>query len=148
MAGGVARRLVRAGAVAAAAAQAGSRPSRSARDVVLGWVVPGLNLAVPGSVLAEIEHGALDRPRGPAAATRRGCCAGWWALWAAGVLGSILTLVWSLRTGVQARADGVVLHAALDLLAAVTAGSTAVLVRRLTRLLGPVRAPRRSSWSR
>jgi hypothetical protein len=33
-----------------------------------------------------------------------------------------------------------VLHAVLDVLAAVTAGTTAVLLTRLTRLLGPPRA--------
>jgi hypothetical protein len=55
----------------------------------------------------------------------------------------VLVLLWSLRTGVQAKADGVVLHALLDLLAAVTAGVTAVLVTRLTRLLGPPRPRRR-----
>jgi hypothetical protein len=126
----------------AAAARSGSRPSRPARDVVLGWVVPGLNLAVPGSVVAEIEHGALDRPPGARPRPSR-LAAVWWALWAAGVLASIVTIAWSRRTGVQAQADGVVLHAALDLLAAVTAGVTATLVSRLTALLGPVRAPRR-----
>jgi hypothetical protein len=129
-------------AQSAASARSGSRPSRSAQEVVLGWVVPGLNLGVPGSVLAEIEHGALDRPPDqrprPSTTVRV-----WWGLWAVGVLGSILTLAWSRRTGVQAEADGVVLHAALNLLAAVTAGWTAVLVGRLTALLGPVRAPRR-----
>jgi hypothetical protein len=59
------------------------------------------------------------------------------------VLLSLVVLAWSLRTGVQARADGVVLHAVLDVLAAVTAGVTAVLVTRLTRLLGPPRVRRR-----
>jgi Domain of unknown function (DUF4328) len=126
----------------AAAARSGSRPSRSATDVALGWVVPGVNLAVPGSVFAEIEHGALDRPPDrrprPSWSIRV-----WWALWALGVLTSALTLAWSRRSGVQAEADGVVLHALLDLLAAVTAGYTAVLVSRLTALLGPVREPRR-----
>ena len=126
----------------AAAARSGSRPSRPARDVVLGWVVPGLNLAVPGSVLAEIEHGALDRPADRRPHPSR-LLRVWWVLWAAGGLVSIATLAWSLRTGVQAEADGVLLHAALDLLAAVTAGTTAVVVGRLTALLGPVRAPRR-----
>ena len=53
-----------------------------------------------------------------------------------------VVLLWSLRDGVQARADGVVLHAVLDLLAAVTAGVTARLVLRLSRLLAPA-APRR-----
>jgi hypothetical protein len=126
----------------AAAARSGSYPSRSGRDVVLGWLVPGLNLAVPGSVLAEIEHGALDRPAVQRPQPSRFLRV-WWALWAAGVLASAVTLVWSRRTGVQAEADGVVLHATLDLLAAVTAGYTAVLVGRLTALLGPVRQQRR-----
>ncbi len=129
-------------ASAAAAARSGSRPSRTERDVVLGWVVPGLNLAVPGSVLAEIEHGALDRPPGrrPRPSTLLRC---WWALWAVGVVATLATLAWSLRSGVQAEADGVVLHAAVDALAAVTAATTALVVGRLTALLGPVRSPRR-----
>lgn len=129
-------------AAVAAAARSGSHPSRTAPEVVFGWVVPGLNLGVPGSVLAEIEHGALDRPRDRRPRPSR-LVTVWWVLWVAGVVGSVVALVWSRRTGVQAQADGVVLHAALDLLAAVTAGTTAVLVGRLTALLGPVRAPRR-----
>ena len=126
----------------AAAARGGSRPSRSAQEVVLGWLVPGLNLGVPGSVLAEIEHGALDRPAAGRPRPSR-LVRVWWALWAASVLASLVTLVWSRRTGVQAVADGVLLHAAVDVLAAVTAGTTAVLVGRLTALLGPVRGARR-----
>ena len=55
-------------ATQAAAEQAGVRPSRSARMIVLGWLVPGLNLSLPGSALAEIEHAALGRPAGAAAA--------------------------------------------------------------------------------
>lgn len=129
-------------ATVAAAARSGSRPSRSPREIVLGWVVPGLNLAVPGSVLAEIEHGALDRSPDrrphPSLMVRV-----WWALWGAGVVLSAIALVWSRRTGVQVLADGVVLHALLDVVAAATAAVTAVLVGRLTALLGPVRDPRR-----
>jgi hypothetical protein len=66
----------------------------------------------------------------------------WWGLWVASVVLTAVVLLWSLRDGVQARADGVVLHAVLDLLAAVTAGVTARVVLRLTRLLAPA-APRR-----
>jgi hypothetical protein len=136
----------------AAADHAGVRPSRSTRMILLGWLVPGLNLSVPGSVLAEIEHSAIGRP-----ADRRPrpspLLVVWWALWAASVVLTAVVLLWSLRTGVQARADGVVLHAVLDLLAAITAGVTARLVLRLTRLLAPAarcwcgstrRPPRRS----
>jgi len=129
-------------AAAAAAARSNSLPSRSWREIVLGWVVPGWNLAVAGPVLAEIEHGALDRApdRRPQPSRLVGL---WWVLWVAGGVLAAIALVWSWRTGVQARADGVVLHALLDLLAAVTAGVTAVLVGRLTVLLNPIRAPRR-----
>ncbi|NMH81016.1 DUF4328 domain-containing protein [Pseudonocardia xinjiangensis] len=126
----------------AAADRAGVRPSRSPRMVVLGWLVPGLNLTVPGSVLSEIEHCALGLPVDQRPRPSRLLLV-WWALWAAGVVLSAVVLLWSLRTGVQARADGVVLHAVLDLLAAVTAGVTARLVTRLTRLLAPARPRRR-----
>lgn len=126
----------------AAADGVGVRPSRSARSIVLGWVVPGVNLTIPGSVLAEIEHAALDLPPGRRPRPSRLLLV-WWALWATGAVLAAVVLLWSLRDGVQVRADGVVLHAVLDLLAAVTAGVTAVLVTRLTRLLGPIRPRRR-----
>jgi hypothetical protein len=122
----------------AAADQAGVVPSRSPRALVLGWVVPGLNLTVPGSAFAEIEHTALGRVPGRRPRPTRLLLV-WWGLWLAGLLFAAFVLAWSLRSGVQARADGVVLHAVLDVLAAVTAGMTAVVVVRLTRLLGPPR---------
>ena len=126
----------------AAADRAHVTPVRSTRTIVLGWVVPGLNLALPGSVLAEIEHSALGRPAEQRPRPSRLLLV-WWVLWGSGVVLAGVVLLWSLRTGVQARADGVVLHAVLDLLAAATAGATAVLLTRLTRLLSPVRATRR-----
>jgi len=43
---------------------AGVVPARSRRAIVAGWLVPVLNLSVPGSVLAEIEHAGLGRPAG------------------------------------------------------------------------------------
>lgn len=129
-------------ATRAAADQAGVRPSRSARAVVAGWLLPVVNLSVPGSVLAEIEHAASGRPAGQRPRPSR-LLVGWWVLWVAGVVLAAVVLLWSLRTGVQARADGVVLHAVLDVLAATTAAVTAVLLTRLSRLLGPVRVRRR-----
>jgi len=117
-------------------------PARSARMIVAGWVVPVLNLSVPGSVLAEIEHAALARPPGERPRPSRLLVA-WWALWVADVLFFVMVALWSLRTSVQAQADGVVLHAVLDLLAAATAAVTAVLTMRLTRLLTPSRGTHR-----
>ena len=101
-----------------------------------------VNLSVPGSVLAEIEHAALARPAGQRPRPSRllarvvGAVGG-------DLAGVVVVALWSLRTSVQAQADGVVLHAVLDLLAAVTAGVTAVLVVRLTRLLTPSRGTHR-----
>lgn len=125
-----------------AAQRCGVRPSRSRRELLLGWLVPGLNLSVPGSVLAEIEHGLLELPATTRPRPSR-LVVIWWLLWDAGVVLGVVTLLWALRDGVQARADGVVLHGVLDLLAAATAGVTAVLVGQLTRLLHPRQAPQR-----
>jgi hypothetical protein len=128
-------------AAQAAADRAQVQPSRSTRMMVLGWLVPGLNLSIPGSVLTEIEHSAIGLPADRRPRPSRLVLV-WWVLCAASVVLTAVVLLWSLRDGVQARADGVVLHAVLDLLAAVTAGVTARLVLRLTRLLAPT-APRR-----
>jgi hypothetical protein len=92
-------------------------------------------------VLAEIEHSAIGLPADRRPRPSRMVLV-WWGLWAARVVLTVVVLLWSLRTGVQARADGVVLHAVLDLLAAITAGVTARLVLRITRLLAPA-APRK-----
>ena len=129
-------------AVVAAADVAGVVPARRTRDVVLGWLVPGVNLAVPGAVLAEIEHTALRLPAGERPRPSR-LLRVWWGLWATSVVLAAVVALWSLRPGVQAQADGVVLHAALDLLAAVTAGTTARVLVHLTRLLVPARSDRR-----
>ncbi|HXV92193.1 MAG TPA: DUF4328 domain-containing protein, partial [Pseudonocardia sp.] len=99
-------------AATAAAEQAGVRPPRSARGIVVGWLVPGLNLAVPGSVLAEIEHALIGRPAHARPRPSR-LLRVWWVLWAAGVVLAAVVLAWSLRDGVQAAADAVVLHAVL-----------------------------------
>ncbi|MBW4719556.1 DUF4328 domain-containing protein [Saccharothrix obliqua] len=122
---------------AAASSAAGYRPARSDTEVLVGVLVPGLNLVVPGSVAAELEHTALRlpadiRPR-PSRLVRW-----WWGLWVVTVLCTAFTVVWSFRSGVQALADGVLLHAVSDVLAAATAAVTAVLVRRITASLLPV----------
>jgi hypothetical protein len=126
----------------AAAERSGTVPARSAVAVVVGWMVPGLNLAVPGGVLAEIEHQGLDRPLGTPPRPGR-LLLWWWAAWGVSVLVGVVVLLWSFRTGVQALADGVLLHAALDLACAVTAVLTVRVVRYLSALVEPTRAVRR-----
>lgn len=129
-------------ATRAAADSAGVRASRRTRDVVAGWLVPGVNLAVPGAVFAEIEHCALGRPAHERPSPSRLVLL-WWVLWAVGGVLAVVVAAWGLRDGVQARADGVVLHAVLDLLAAGVAVTTALLITHLTRLLSPARSDRR-----
>lgn len=125
---------------AAAAARTGRRSARPDWQVLLGVLVPGPNLLWPGAALAELEHsllvdeGARDagaRPS-PSLAVRF-----WWACWAAALLVGWATMLWGLRDGVQAMADGVLLHACSDFLVAVLAVSTAQLVKYVTRLLSP-----------
>ncbi|MGW5050804.1 DUF4328 domain-containing protein [Actinokineospora sp. NPDC004072] len=121
----------------AAADQAGYRPARPDWQILPSLLIPGVNLAVAGSVAAELEHAALSRPAGerprPGPLVRM-----WWIT--AAVCGGLFaaTVLWRFRTGVQAQADGVLLTAACDLAAAATAALTAVLVTRLTGLLAPI----------
>ncbi len=134
--------LIRACAVAAQTARI--TPARRPWQLVAGVLVPGMNLLVPGAVLAELEHAALGRDSGRRPRPSR-LVIGWWAVWVAGLVLVASTMLWSLRDGVQARADGVLLHAATDLVAGIVAIVTIVVVRRLTRLLTPAKligAPR------
>ncbi len=129
-------------AIHAAAERSGARPSRSDRTIVAGWLVPVVNLSVPGSLLTEIEHAALDRPVSDRPRPSR-LVLTWWVLWAGGIVLATITLMWGLRDGVQARADGVVLHALVDLLAVATAIVTVRVVTLLSALLTPTPLPRR-----
>jgi hypothetical protein len=121
----------------AAAFAAGFAPSRADWQVLVGLVVPGVNLVLPGSALAELEHAALDRPAG-ARPTPSRLALLWWGVWAVGVLLFLLTVLWSFRGGVQAMADGVVLHALNDLAAVALAVLTIRVVRWINGLIGPI----------
>jgi hypothetical protein len=128
----------------AAAEVAGVRPSRGTRELLAGWLVPGLNLFVPGSTLAEMEHAVLRRPDALQPTPSR-LVRAWWAAWVVGALLFCVALGWRLRDSTQAQADGVLLHAVVDVLAAVTAVLTLLVVRTVTRLLQP---PAVGAWKR
>jgi hypothetical protein len=121
----------------AAALAAGFGSPRPDWQVVVGLLIPGVNLVMPGSVLAELEHAVLGQPADVRPSPSRLVLL-WWAAWGASVLLFVLTVLWSLRGGVQAMADGVVLHGLNDLAAAALAVLTGLVVRRVTALLGPV----------
>lgn len=120
-----------------AAESAEQTPPRRDWQVLVYLLVPVVNLAMAGVLLAELEHHVLRRPAGerprPTRATKI-----WWAVWVAGGLVFAATVVWRFRNGVQAEADGVILSALTDLAAAAVAVLTALTVRRLSMLLAPV----------
>ncbi|WP_344686046.1 DUF4328 domain-containing protein [Saccharopolyspora taberi] len=124
----------------AAAERAGIRSERSDLQFVLGALVPGLNLVVPGSVLSELEHAVLigegARERGDRPRPSRLVLV-WWGSWAASLLFGWTTFLWMFRGGVQAQADGVVLHVWTNIAVVVLAVVTARVVRYLTALLIP-----------
>jgi hypothetical protein len=106
-------------------------------QVLVYLLVPVLNLAMAGVLLAELEHHVLRRPAderpSPTRATKI-----WWTAWVASGLLFALTVIWRFRAGVQAQADGVILSALTDLAAATVAVLTALTVRRMSTLLAPV----------
>ncbi|WP_370945983.1 DUF4328 domain-containing protein [Amycolatopsis sp. cg5] len=121
----------------AAADAAEEEPSRTSREVLLGMLVPGLNLVMAGSIMAELEHSVLRRSpdRRP---TPSRLVFTWWGLWVLNWLLLAAALWWRMRDGIQAMADSVILVALTDFAAAALAITTAILVRRTTELLAPI----------
>lgn len=120
----------------AAALLGGTEPARPDWQVLVYLAIPGVNLVVAGSVLAELEHAVLRRPveRRPRPSH---LVLWWWIVWAVNGLLCAVAVSWRLRDGVQAEADGVLITAAADLVAATTAVLTVLVVRRLGALLAP-----------
>jgi hypothetical protein len=106
-------------------------------QVYLYLLIPGVNLAMAGVVLTELEHQILRRPADERPSPTKTVKI-WWAVWAgAGVL-FVVTVAWRFRDSVQAHADGVVLSALTDLAAVAVAVLTALMIRRLAALLAPI----------
>jgi hypothetical protein len=119
-------------------------PGRAAWQVVLGSVLPVVNLTVPFSVLAELEHDVLGRgPRERVRPSRLLLC--WLGAWDLGAVLCAVTLAFSFRGGLTAAAHGMLWAAATALVAATVAALREVLVRRATVLLLP---PERGSLRR
>ncbi|HWC79893.1 MAG TPA: DUF4328 domain-containing protein [Pseudonocardiaceae bacterium] len=121
-----------------AADHAGVRPGRPDWLVLLGVLLPGLNLFLAAPILAELEHTARAET-GPVRASRE--LLAWWVLWAANEIVAVVTVLWRLRSGVQAQADGVLWHLATDLLAVGVGWLTLRLVDRITGLLASSGVP-------
>jgi Domain of unknown function (DUF4328) len=121
----------------AATEASGYRPARTNKQFFWGLLLPGINLAVAGSVFAELEHTAQRGEQGvrpkPSKLLRW-----WWAIWAVDGMFALATFLWRMRDGVQAEADGVLLALVTDLLGAVLAVLTVLMIRRLVWLLAPI----------
>jgi Domain of unknown function (DUF4328) len=115
----------------------GHEPARPHWQVLLCLLIPGVNLVVAGSALAELEHAVLRRPSEQRPRPSR-TVLWWWILWVVSGLLFTATVVWRFRSGVQAEADGVVLNAVTYLAAAAVAIMTIRVVRGLTTLLAPI----------
>lgn len=129
-----------------AAESAGRTLARTDRQVLIYLLIPGVNLAMAGVILAELENDVVRRPVGKHPVPSRQLAI-WWATWVGSGLLFTAAIVWRFRDGVQARADGVVLSALTDLAAVAVAILTALLVRRLTTLLAPI-DPQRARFMR
>lgn len=121
----------------AAAHLAAQRPARPAWEVLVYLLIPGLNLVLAGAMLAELEHAVLHRPASERPRPTRATLV-WWAGWVVGGVLFLVTVAWRFRDGAQAQADGVLLSAVCDLVAATVAVLTALTVRRLTALMAPI----------
>jgi hypothetical protein len=130
---------------ALAAEISGTRPWRSTQMLLLGCVLPPFTLTVPGATLTEIEHAAAGWDPSTRPVPSRPVLV-WWATWAVGVVLGVLTVVHGFWTSTQALADGVVLHALVDVAAVVTAWATIRVVAHLTELLAPVLRPAGRAW--
>lgn len=100
----------------------GSSDPRNPASVLLGVVLPGVNLGFPGLFLTEIA----DRDPRLLRAIRT-----WWVLWVFNAVLFVAVLLWRQRDTFQARADAVLLTAIAAAFAAVVAVVTLHVVRLL-----------------
>lgn len=121
----------------AAADLAGHDPARPEWQVLYGVFIPGMNLVVPGAALAELEHMVLRRRPERRVRPSRLVLA-WWLTWVLSCLLFLTTLLWRLRSGVQAQSDGVLINVFSYLVAVAVAVLTVFVIRRLCTLLTPV----------
>jgi len=120
----------------AAADVSGDDPPRPLWQVLVGVLVPVANLPMALSIVGELEHAVLGRPREVRPKPSRRLLV-WWGAWLLNWVLLGVTIGWRFRDDVQSMANSVVLVALTDLAAALLAVVTALVVRRFTALLAP-----------
>ena len=135
-----------------AGVRSGHGPSRTARAVAARLLVPGWNVYGAGQIFIEIDAMLRRAAANPSAAnpsaanppTARPLILLWWISWIVNAALVVLVLGRGLSGSLQAIADTVELHIALDLCAAVVAALGAQILRRFARLVtGPKPSPSR-----
>ena len=140
-----------------AGVRSGHGPSRTARAVAARLLVPGWNVYGAGQIFIEIDAMLRRAAANPSAAnpsaanpsaanppTARPLILLWWISWIVNAALVVLVLGRGLGGSLQAIADTVELHIALDLCAAVAAALGAQILRRFARLVtGPKPSPSR-----
>ncbi|NED46335.1 DUF4328 domain-containing protein [Amycolatopsis sp. SID8362] len=120
----------------AAADVSGDDPPRPVWQVFVGVLVPVANLPMALSIVGELEHAVLGRPRDVRPKPSRQVVV-WWGAWLLNWVLLGVSIVWRFRGDVQSMADSVLLVALTDLAAAALAVVTALVVRRFSALLAP-----------
>ena len=127
-----------------AAVVSGRAPARTSGAVAARLLVPGWNVYGAGQILVEID--TLLGPRHdarPRAASSRLVLL-WWLSWVVNAVLVVVALGRGRGGSLQAIADTVELHIAVDVSAAVVAGVGALVLRRFARLIdGPRPHPTR-----
>lgn len=103
----------------------GRADPRSPASIVLGCLLPVVNLVWPGVYLTELAAGD---------ARLRSLVRVWWAGWCVGGVLLVVGLGWRAQESLQARADGVLLALLVDVVAAAVAVLTLLVTRRVDGL--------------
>ena len=131
--------LVRTHAVAAR--RLDRAPSRTTIGVVLRLLVPVWNLYGAGQITIEIDRMLVAaQPSGARRRRGRWIVRLWWCSWIVSAVLIVITLARGFGGSLQAIADTVELHIAVDLVAAVVAGLAVLMFARFVRLLDDRRA--------
>ncbi|MGS0683776.1 DUF4328 domain-containing protein [Nakamurella sp. GG22] len=125
----------------AAARRLGREPSRKAAGIIPRLLVPVWNIYGAGQIITEIDRMLVQGSPNDERVRRSRLPALWWAAWICSAVLLVITLARGAGGSLQAIADTVELHIAVDLLAAVVAFLSAVLFRRFAGIFRPRRAP-------
>jgi hypothetical protein len=121
-------------------------PSRTTIGVVLRLLVPVWNLYGAGQITIEIDRMLVAaQPSGARRRRGRWIIRLWWCSWIVSAVLIVITLARGFGGSLQAIADTVELHIAVDLVAAVVAGLAVLMFARFVRLLDD-RAQQFTGW--